>query len=195
MQPHLIAIFILVAAAVQTATSSGSGALRVVPDVDYQRYAGTWYEIARLPNRFQRVCASDVTATYTVRPDGRIDVTNRCRESNGDIREATGIARRVDGQPPSILQVRFAPAFLSFLPMVWGDYHIIDLAADYHYAVVGAPSRSYLWILARRPRLDDDVYRRLADGAREQGFNSDALIQTAHTNPPQAFNTWNEPTR
>jgi len=196
MQQHVIAIFILIsAAAVTAATSSGSGALRVVPDVDYQRYAGRWYEIARLPNRFQRVCASDVTATYTVLPDGRIAVTNRCRESNGDIREAAGIARRVDGQPSSILQVRFAPAFLSFLPMVWGDYQIIDLSADYDFAVVGAPSRSYLWILARRPRLDDDVYRRLADGAREQGFNSDALIRTAHTNSRQAFNTSNEPAR
>ena len=176
-----IAILILTAATHAAATAQRTGALRVVPAVDYQRYAGTWYEIARLPNRFQQMCAGDVTATYMVRQDGRIDVTNRCRESNGEIREAAGIARRVDGQPPSILQVRFAPAFLSFLPMVWGDYHIVDLGADYEYAVVGAPDREYLWILARRPDVDSDSYQRLADGARDQGFDSAALVKTAHT--------------
>ena len=183
MMQYLVAVVVLVitAAAHMAATSQRIGALRVVPAVDYQRYAGTWFEIARLPNRFQRVCAGDVTATYAVRQDGRIDVTNRCRESSGEIREAAGIARRVDGQPPSILQVRFAPAFLSFLPMVWGDYHIIHLAADYEYAVVGAPTREYLWILARRPDLDPDLYRRLADGARDQGFDTAALVNTTHT--------------
>lgn len=155
-------------------------ALRVVPDVDYQRYAGTWYEIARLPNRFQRACISDVTATYEPRPDGRIAVTNRCRQSDGDIRQAKGVARRIDGQPPSVLEVRFAPSFLSFLPMVWGDYHIIELGADYDYAVVGTPNRSYLWVLARRPDVDPDLYRRLLGRVREQGFDVSALTTTAH---------------
>jgi len=182
VQQHALALAILIATVTRTeAMLQRTGALRVVPYVDYQRYAGTWYEIARLPNRFQRMCAADVTATYTVRDDGRIQVTNRCRESNGGVREAAGIARRVDGQPPSILQVRFAPAFLSFLPQVWGDYHILDLGADYDYAVVGAPSRSYLWILARHPEVDADVYRRLTDRARDQGFDSAALIKTRHT--------------
>jgi len=182
MKQHGITIAILIAAATGgAATSQRTGALRVVPAVDYQRYAGTWYEIARIPNRFQKVCASDVTATYTVRQDGRIDVTNRCRESTGGIREASGVARRVDGQPPSVLQVRFAPASLSFLPMVWGDYHIIALEPDYDHAVVGAPNRAYLWILARRPEMDPGLYRRLTDAAGEQGFDVAALTKTAHT--------------
>ena len=182
MQQHLIVSATLIVTASHTvATSQPNGGLRVVPAIDYQRYAGTWYEVARLPNRFQAMCAGDVTATYTVRPDGRIDVTNRCRESNGEIREATGVARRVEGQPPSILQVRFAPAFLRFLPMVWGDYQIIDLAEDYEYAVVGAPSREYLWILARRPDIDPDLYRRLSESARDQDFDTAALVKTTHT--------------
>jgi apolipoprotein D and lipocalin family protein len=67
-------------------------------------------------------CASDVTASYTPRSDGRITVINRCLRANGAAQQAEGVARRVDGQPPSVLKVRFAPAFLSFLPMVWGDY-------------------------------------------------------------------------
>ena len=155
--------------------------LRVVPTVDYERYAGTWYEIARLPNRFERRCASDVTATYVPRNDGRVAVINQCVRADGRNDKATGIARRVHGQPASVLQVRFAPALLSFLPFVWGDYQIIDLGDDYDYAVVGAPSRSFLWVLARQPVLAPDLYARLTDRAREQGFDVSKLIKTAHT--------------
>ena len=109
MSRYLVTALVVIAMAHVTAVAADVP-LRVVADVNYERYAGTWYEIARLPNRFQRVCASDVTATYAPRPDGRIAVTNRCRESDGDVREATGVARRVKGQPPSVLEVRFAPA-------------------------------------------------------------------------------------
>jgi apolipoprotein D and lipocalin family protein len=152
--------------------------LRVVPTVDLTRYAGTWYEIARLPNRFQEKCAGEVVAAYALRPDGRIPVTTRCRTTTGDVTVATGIARRVDGQPPSILEVRFAPAFLSFLPAVWGDYQIIALGPEYDHAVVGTPDRAYLWVLARTPRIDADVYRRLLDVARGQGFDVAKVLET-----------------
>lgn len=145
--------------------------LRVVPEVDFGRYAGRWYEIARLPNRFEKNCASDVTADYTPREDGRITVTNRCRDAGGRMKDVTGVARRVDGQPPSVLKVRFAPAFLTWIPQVWGDYQIIALASDYSYALVGTPDRKYLWILARTPRLDQRVYGMLLDDARSQGFD------------------------
>ncbi len=159
-----------------------STTLRVVPQVDYGRYNGTWYEIARLPNRFQKICAGDVTATYSGRADGLIDVVNRCREANGSFREAAGVARPVKGQPSSVLKVRFAPAFLSFLPMVWGDYQIIELGPDYEYAVVGSPSRSYLWVLSRKPTLEADVYQKLVAGARSQGFKVSDLVRTEHAN-------------
>jgi len=152
--------------------------LRVVPDVDLTRYAGTWYEIARLPNRFQAKCAGEVVATYQPQPDGRIVVTNRCRTSTGEVTVATGIARRVDGRPPSVLEVRFAPAFLSFLPAVWGDYQIIALGPDYDHAVVGTPDRAYLWVLSRAPRMEADLYRRLLDDARAQGFDVARVVET-----------------
>jgi apolipoprotein D and lipocalin family protein len=182
MRQYLIAV--LIVAAVQSdAAAQRRGPLRVVNDVDLQRYAGTWYEIARLPNRFQRVCVGDVSATYVLRKDGRIDVTNRCREADGSVREAKGIARRVEGQPASVLKVRFAPAFLSFLPAVWGDYQIIDLGKDYEYAVVGTPDRSYLWILARRPTMEPELYARVLDSAREEGFDVSAVTTTAHKQP------------
>lgn len=156
--------------------------LQVVREVDYQRYAGRWYEIARLPNEFEKDCARNVTATYAVRADGRLDVTNRCIETSGRVNEAQGIARQVEGQPPSVLEVRFAPAWLSFLPMVWGDYNIVALAPDYSHALVGSHGREYLWILAREPRLEAAVYDDLVETARSQGFAVERLIRT-HQDP------------
>jgi apolipoprotein D and lipocalin family protein len=152
--------------------------LRVVPAIDLTRYAGTWYEIARLPNRFQEKCAGEVVASYALRPDGRITVTNRCRTADGETTVATGVARRVDGRPPSVLEVRFAPAFLSFLPAVWGDYQIIALGADYDHAMVGTPDRAYLWVLSRTPQMDPALYRRLLDEARSQGFDITTVVET-----------------
>jgi apolipoprotein D and lipocalin family protein len=152
--------------------------LRVVDTIDYARYAGTWYEIARLPNRFQDKCAGEVVATYEPREDGRLTVTNRCRTADGKTERASGVARRVDGQPPGALQVRFAPAFLGFLPAVWGDYQIIALGTDYDHAMVGTPDRTFLWILARTPRLDPEIYRRLLDEAKTQGFDVTKVVET-----------------
>jgi apolipoprotein D and lipocalin family protein len=155
--------------------------LKVVPAVDYKRYEGTWYEIARFPNRFQRTCESDVVATYTLREDGRLTVQNRCRRADGSAVEASGVARPVAGQPPSVLEVRFAPAFLSFLPAVWGDYQILALGADYEYALIGEPAREYLWVLSRSPTLDAGRYDALVAEAKAQGFEVSKLVRTRHT--------------
>lgn len=153
--------------------------LRVVRSVDFARYCGTWYEIARLPNRFQKECVSDVTATYTLLDDGTLRVVNRCRKANGDTTEAEGKARRKsDTEPPSKLEVRFAPAFLSIFPFVWGNYWIIDLAPDYSYAVIGEPSREYLWILSRTPALDGEVFSTIQERIRDQGYDPSALVMT-----------------
>jgi apolipoprotein D and lipocalin family protein len=176
-----VAMLILMATA---ASAAAERALRVVDQVDYQRYSGTWYEIARLPFRFQKQCVSDVTATYGPRPDGRITVTNRCRRSSGAIDEAIGVARRVEGRPPSVLKVRFAPAFLSFLPIVWGDYQIIALGENYDHVVIGTPDRKYLWILARTPRIDEALHGSLVDQAAAQGFDVARLLETRHSSPP-----------
>ena len=153
--------------------------LRVVPSVDPERYAGKWYEIARLPNSFQNKCAGDVTADYAVRDDGGFDVLNRCRKTDGTVTSAKGRARVADRRGPnSKLEVRFAPGFLSFLPFVWGDYQIIDLAPDYSYSVVGGPDRKYLWVLSRAPRMDEETYARAVSRAAEQGFDVSKLVRT-----------------
>ena len=153
--------------------------LRVVPSVDLPRYAGVWYEVARLPNRFEEKCAGDVTAEYTPKGEGRLKVVNRCRKKDGKMTEAVGDAKPADKDGPnSRLKVRFAPGFLSFLPFVWGDYQIIELAPDYTYSVVGAPDRKYLWILSRTPQMDEATYQRLVEAARSQGFDVSRLIRT-----------------
>ena len=163
----------------QAATGTQAPApVRTVPFVDLDRYAGEWFEIARFPNRFQRQCAGDVRASYARRPDGRLDVVNRCRTADGQT-EARGVARVVDTQTFARLKVRFAPAWLSFLPPVWGDYWVIGLAPDYGWAVVGDPGRDYLWILARAPRLDDASSALARAAARHNGFDVERLVPTS----------------
>jgi apolipoprotein D and lipocalin family protein len=153
--------------------------LRVVPSVDPGRYAGKWYEIARLPNRFQKKCAGDVTADYAVRDDGGFDVLNRCRKPDGTVTSAKGRARVADSRGPnSKLEVRFAPGYLSFLPFVWGDYQVIDLAPDYSYALVGEPGRKYLWVLSRTPRMDEETYGRAVARGAAEGFDVSKLMRT-----------------
>jgi apolipoprotein D and lipocalin family protein len=153
--------------------------LSVVDSVDLQRYSGTWYEIARLPNRFQKKCAGNVTATYALLDNGEIRVTNRCRTQDGDSTEAVGLARRASpDEPVSKLKVRFAPSFLSFLPFVWGNYWILDLAQDYSYVVIGEPNREYLWVLARTSTMDERTLQGILGRAKKQGYDLSALIRT-----------------
>jgi apolipoprotein D and lipocalin family protein len=157
--------------------------VRTVARVDLARYAGDWFEAARFPNRFQDKCAGDVKATYARRLDGRIDVVNRCRLADGSVDEARGVARVVDEQTSAKLKVRFAPAVLSFLPFVWGDYWVIGLADDYSWAVVGSPDRDYLWILSRRPEMSKAALSEAFDAARANGFDVDRLRMTPQTPP------------
>lgn len=129
--------------------------LRVVDAVDVTRYMGKWYEVALFPNRFQAQCIADTTATYTLQSNGRIEVRNRCKKADGAIDEAVGEAKFADSESTAKLKVRFAPWYLAWLPQVWGDYWVIELEPSYRYAIVSEPSRQFLWILSRTPKLDD----------------------------------------
>jgi apolipoprotein D and lipocalin family protein len=148
--------------------------MRAVGSIDLQRYSGKWYEIARLPNRFQRDCASDTTATYTLRPDGKITVLNQCRTAEGKVKSARGTARLASAQGPSSkLKVTF------FWPFS-GDYWVIDLDPDYRWAAIGEPGRSYFWVLSREPRLDEGVLSGILQRATAQGYRLENLIRTPH---------------
>jgi apolipoprotein D and lipocalin family protein len=159
----------------------GARPLVTIPSLDVQRYLGTWYEIARFPNRFQKQCASDTTATYSLRDDGRVRVLNRCRRADGGEEMAEGVARQVGGATSSKLEVRFAPAILSFIPQVWGDYWVVDLDDRYQLSAVSAPGRDYLWILARTPRVDPAAYEALLARLQGLGLDTAKLVATPHT--------------
>ncbi|HVW10762.1 MAG TPA: lipocalin family protein [Bryobacteraceae bacterium] len=146
--------------------------MAVAPSIDLAKYAGTWYEIARLPNRFERKCDRDVTATYSLRPDGRIDVLNRCRRSDERISSIRGTARPLDPAGPNTkLNVTF------FWPFA-GDYWILDIDPEYRWALIGEPARRYLWILAREPRLAGDVIDRLLERAKSEGYDVTRVLRT-----------------
>jgi len=144
--------------------------VRAVSDMDIDRYAGQWHEIAHLPVSFQKKCVGDITATYSLRSDGRISVLNRCRVDDGGYLQAEGIARAVEGEPGK-LQVRFAPDWLSWLPLVWADYWVIALDPDYQWAMVGEPDRRYLWILSRTPDMPDGQLQALKARAEAMGYD------------------------
>jgi apolipoprotein D and lipocalin family protein len=180
MKTHVLLVGILLGTTYSLANDDNTKRpLEVVPSVDLNRYVGTWYEIARLPNSFQKKCVGDVTANYTLLDDGTVKVVNRCRKENGEMTEAEGKARRPSKDAPSSkLEVRFAPGWLSWLPFVWANYWIVDLADDYSYAVVGEPNREYLWILSRTPKMDETVYERILERMKAKGYDTAALVKT-----------------
>ena len=151
--------------------------LPVAQNVDIQRYTGTWYEIARLPTRFEQGCVG-VTATYRVLKNGVLQVINTCREDScaGEVEQAEGKAWIVDASTNAKLQVQF------FWPFK-GDYWILEVGPDYDYALVGAPSREYLWILSRTPSMPTELSERLLAKAEALDFNTSKLIKTEQCGP------------
>lgn len=154
------------------------GPLEPVPSLDVARYMGQWYEIAKYPNRFQKHCVGDTTATYELLPDATVSVVNRCRTEENEIDEARGVAKQVGAADSAKLEVRFAPGWLGFVPFVWGDYWVIDLDADYQLAAVSEPGRDYLWILSRTPRVETAKRAELLDRLAAMGFDTARLDAT-----------------
>lgn len=151
--------------------------------LDVSRYLGRWYELAKLPNWFQKKCVADTSAEYRLLANGQLGVLNQCRTASGEMQQANGVARQRAGGSTSQLEVRFAPQWLAWLPLVWGTYWVVDLDADYTLAAVSEPEREYLWILARQPQLDparkDALLQRLA----AMGLPVDRLEWTVHGQP------------
>lgn len=152
-------------------------------EVDLGRYMGTWYEQYRLPNRFQKQCSTDVSAHYTPLADQQVQVINSCQTAGGARVQANGLARINTSKKPvksSILEVRFAPKWLSWWPGVWGDYWIIKITDNYDHVLVGSPNRQYLWLLSRNKIADQKIMREFINIAAQQGF---AVNQLQQSNP------------
>lgn len=167
----------------ETLLSDGRPPLTTAPEVDLQRYAGTWYEIARLPARFERRCASQPSAHYSLH-GGNLRVVNRCRADDGREQTAVGEARVVADSGNARLELSFLPVLLRALPFAWADYWILHVDEDYRFAVVGEPGRQYCWLLAREPQptpADRDLLVRIAAA---RGFPVERLIHHVDVGQP-----------
>ena len=155
------------------------GDLPTVASVDLSRYAGTWYEIARLPMWFQRHCV-DSKAMYSSRPDGTVGVHNECVTDTGGVEQAEGVATVVDTKTNARLTVVFDNWFARlFGSYREGNYWILDLDPEYQIAMVGTPDRRFLWILSRTPQLDEATYRRLVERSQQLGYPVSDLIRAS----------------
>ena len=157
---------------------SEKDSVMTVKSVDLNRYAGKWYEISKIPNRFQRQCAGNTTAEYVIRDDGRIGVTNRCKKKNGELVEAQGVAEVADSTSNAKLRVSFVHFLWRW--WFWGDYWIIGLGRDYDYAIVGTPGRKYGWVLGRSPAMDAEKYESIEEELSRQGYNPEDFVKTQH---------------
>ena len=141
--------------------------------VEVEKYMGTWYEIARLPNSFEKDMKC-VTATYSLKKNGKINVFNKgFKTTKNKYSTAKGIAKIPNSEYPGKLKVSFFRPF-------WGNYYIIELDKNYQYVLVGDPTRKYLWILSRTSTLNEATYNMLVNIAKKKGFNTNILIKTKH---------------
>ncbi len=143
-----------------------------ISELDIQRYMGIWYEIARFPHSFEKDMVG-VTATYTLKDDGKIEVINqgRKRSLDGKIKRAKGKAKIPDKSEPGKLKVSF---FLFF----YGDYYVLELDQEnYQWVMIGSSSDKYFWILCRSPEMDPQIYRELLERAKQRGYDTSKLIQ------------------
>ena len=144
--------------------------VKTVEKVDLQRYLGDWYEIARYEHSFQKDC-KNVKANYSLRDDKKIQVVNSCTKiSTNEFKDAKAVAYSVD-ETNSKLKVSFFRPF-------YGDYWILDLDDDYKYAIIGTPSKEYLWILSREKTISDEVLNKLLEKISNMGFDKSKLIYT-----------------
>lgn len=175
-------IIAAIAAGITHLAAAQLAPLEPISSLDLQKYQGTWYEIAKYPNRFQTQCVKSTVVKYAVQPSGTVEVINACDEKNGGKTSVTGEARRVgaDKNPQSAtLKVRFAPAWLSWLPFVWGDYWVVALDPQYQWSVVSEPGRELLWVLARGKQLDAATWTTIESAIKQRGFDLTKLEKTA----------------
>lgn len=157
---------------------SSSLLLQPVASIDLPRFMGTWYEIARTPNRFQKRCAGFTRIDFHLQVDGTVQVVIRCRLRDGQLHLSLATARQVGTPDSPRLKVRFAPAWMSFLPAVWADYWIIDIDEQYQLVAVSEPTRKYLWILSRVARVKPQAYAALMERLKDKGFMVEQLLMT-----------------
>lgn len=159
--------------------AAAAASVQPVPAVDLNRFLGSWYEVARIPAWFQNRCVKDTTASYQLRSDGKISVTNRCLTGKGQIDQAVGLARVLDPTTKAQLQVSFV-SLLGWRPF-WGDYWVIGLDPDYRWLVVGDPKRQYGWILSRNRVIEPALLEAAFQSLERNGYSRARFVLTPHT--------------
>lgn len=142
-----------------------------VKELNLNRYLGTWYEIARFPHSFEKNLVG-VTATYSLRDDGKIEVLNQGYKNtlDGEKSRAVGKAKIPNKLEPGKLKVAFFWIF-------YADYFVLELDENYQYVMIGSSSDKYFWILNRTPKMDPVIYEMLLEKARKRGYNLDKLYK------------------
>ena len=154
---------------------------RTVPSLDLHRYLGLWYEIARLPERHEPADYIDITATYSLNPNGTVRVDNRALNGEGEPEQAVGEATVVEGSGNAKLDVTLMPDGLKWIPFTTGDYWVLRVDDDYQTALVGTPNRKYLWLLARTPTIDATTRQSFLATAVQEGYDLAELITARHS--------------
>lgn len=148
-----------------------------VVQLDYLRYEGRYYEVARLFNRRQRNCGSDVVVTFVRRTDSDVSFINQCIETDKSwIMDIGRLVTSGSDQRPG--ELWFRPDLIGWGPWFNGTYRLIELSGDFRYAMLGDPDGSKLWILSRTRQIDEQTYQRLVARAAERGYDTSKLIRT-----------------
>lgn len=166
----------LVLAAAPVVSAVKQSPPETVSYVDLDRYAGRWYEIAGIPNRFQRHCRGNTMANYRPVEGQRIEVVNSCLDMDGTVDQARGIARVVDDDSNARLEVSFVSLF--GWQLFWGDYWVLDLAPDYSYVIVGTPNYRYGWVLSRTPVISAELRNHIDERLRASGYHPADFVDT-----------------
>lgn len=171
MAGSLLTIVLLLIAASGTAADLPN---RPVPAMELSRYEGSWHEIAHIPVFYQHRCTGPATATYIPNRDGTLRVLTTCNTSKG-LKSVDGVAKYTP-ENPGAFKVRFAPAWLRWLPQAWIDYWVIDIDPGYRWAVIGEPGGSHLWIMSRGTHMSRPLYEELVARARQRGYPVEKLV-------------------
>ena len=154
--------------------------VKTVDSIDLQKYLGKWYEIAAIPQSFQKQCVGNTTAVYANTDEGLISVVNTCDTASGTPSVANGRAKVIDKNSNSKLKVTFVH-FLGWQFLLGVDYWILAIGENYSYAIVGAPNRDYAWILSRTPGMTNEKIIEANQALVTQGFDTCKLISTIQT--------------
>ncbi|MCU4394516.1 lipocalin family protein [Acinetobacter parvus] len=175
-----VGVVVLTGLAVGTIAYAQAKPLPTVEKVELDKYLGVWYEVARKPMFFERKCAFNVTATYTLNENGNIVVDNKCADQDGDLQQSLGEAFVVNAPFNSKLKVSFLPEGVRWIPVGRGDYWILKLDEDYQTVLVGEPRRKYLWVLSRIPNPKKEIIHEYLNYAKSWGYDIHDVIYPEH---------------